>query len=134
MNILGTTDTVNHCEKCNKQNLKKTVVIELDNMEIVYYGSNCAARAMNTSSKNVERTARHKQSLADNNRQWCESVAEVVRAFKDVHYKASQLPDEVKYNYKQRVLSWMSDVNEPFIQTIKDMEERIANQYPDLIY
>lgn len=41
---LGTDDAVNACECCGKQNLKFTVVMELDNGEIAHYGQVCAAR------------------------------------------------------------------------------------------
>ncbi|MGT2457709.1 hypothetical protein ACU4GI_32935 [Cupriavidus basilensis] len=41
---LGTDDSVNACMCCGKANLKFTVIIELDNGEIVHYGQVCARR------------------------------------------------------------------------------------------
>ena len=40
----GTDDSVTTCDCCGKSNLKSTVIIELDNGEIVHYGSVCARR------------------------------------------------------------------------------------------
>lgn len=41
---LGTDDAVTTCDCCGKANLKFTVVIELDDGEIVHYGCVCASR------------------------------------------------------------------------------------------
>lgn len=46
---LGLTDSVTACECCGKSPLKMTVIMELDNGDIVHYGTTCAAR--NTGKK-----------------------------------------------------------------------------------
>ena len=41
--VLGTDDSVNTCDCCGKNNLKHTVIVEVDS-EILHYGSTCATR------------------------------------------------------------------------------------------
>ena len=41
---IGTDDAVNTCDCCGRTNLKFTVVMELDDGEIVHYGQVCAGR------------------------------------------------------------------------------------------
>jgi hypothetical protein len=43
--FLGTSDEVNSCDCCGKQNLKSTVALDVDG-EVLYYGVTCAARAL----------------------------------------------------------------------------------------
>lgn len=44
--VIGTTEEVNHCECCGRQDLKRTVAL-LDNEtgDITYFGTTCAANA-----------------------------------------------------------------------------------------
>lgn len=44
--ILAITDERTICECCGKQGLKRTVVIEFEN-DVRYYGTTCAAKALN---------------------------------------------------------------------------------------
>ena len=44
MKILGITDSRNTCDNCGRTNLKRTVAIELDTGDVVYYGTECATR------------------------------------------------------------------------------------------
>lgn len=46
MKILAITDETPICECCGKNNLKRVVVIELDNGSVVRYGRDCAAKAL----------------------------------------------------------------------------------------
>jgi hypothetical protein len=46
MKLLGITDTVTTCGACNKPNLKKTIALETREGAVVYYGSDCAAKAL----------------------------------------------------------------------------------------
>lgn len=46
MKILGTTSDVTICECCSKSNLKKTVCLSDQFGGIVYYGSDCAGKAV----------------------------------------------------------------------------------------
>lgn len=48
--ILGTTDDTTTCDCCGKTNLKKTVVLDIDG-SVVFYGTDCAARALTGSKK-----------------------------------------------------------------------------------
>lgn len=48
---LGTDDSITTCDCCGKSNLKHTVIIELDDGEIVHYGSVCATRNTGKASK-----------------------------------------------------------------------------------
>lgn len=41
---LGTDDSITTCDCCGKANLKFTVAMELDDGEVVHYGSTCAGR------------------------------------------------------------------------------------------
>jgi hypothetical protein len=55
-NIIGTTEEVTTCGCCGKSGLKKTVVIEVDGTEILYYGTVCASYAMGQDVKKVNET------------------------------------------------------------------------------
>jgi hypothetical protein len=44
--ILGITDERNTCDKCGKRNLKCCVALSIDGGEPVFYGRDCAARAI----------------------------------------------------------------------------------------
>ncbi len=63
---LGTTDEITSCDCCGKSNLKSTVVIELDDGQIVHYGCVCATRNTGKSSKqiNTEIRAEHDRKVA----------------------------------------------------------------------
>jgi hypothetical protein len=43
----GTTDEITTCDCCGKSNLKKTVVLQNENGDYLYYGVDCAARTIN---------------------------------------------------------------------------------------
>ena len=53
---LGTDDSVTTCDCCGKSNLKLTVIIELDDGDVVHYGTTCAAR--NTGRDTIVATAK----------------------------------------------------------------------------
>jgi hypothetical protein len=55
---LGTTDDVTTCDHCGKRNLKNTVALSIDEGEPVYYGVDCAARALSRSQKEVRSESR----------------------------------------------------------------------------
>ena len=56
MNILGTTEEITVCGCCGKSGLKKTIVIEMESSEILYYGTVCAAYATGQDVKKVKET------------------------------------------------------------------------------
>lgn len=61
--ILGITDERTTCECCGKEGLKRTVAIEFAS-EIKYYGTTCAAKALNF--PNPEKyTSRNAESLVN---------------------------------------------------------------------
>jgi len=72
---LGTDDSVTTCDCCGKVNLKFTVTMELDDGEIVHYGSVCAGR--NTGKTRPQINAEIK------------SEAKRVRDAADAEYRAS---------------------------------------------
>lgn len=45
--VHGTSDEILTCEHCGRTNLKKTVAISVDGGVVVYYGTTCAAAAVN---------------------------------------------------------------------------------------
>ncbi len=63
MKILGVTDEILTCQKCGKPNLKRTVVLLLDNDQVVHYGTDCAARALAATYRNTNR--RDVNAIAD---------------------------------------------------------------------
>lgn len=55
MKIIAITDETSTCECCGKTNLKKVIVMQNDNGDIVRYGTDCAAKAQRKSSGTVKR-------------------------------------------------------------------------------
>ncbi len=55
---LGITDSVTSCDCCGKANLARTVCMELDNGDIVHYGTTCAARNTGKTSKEINSEVR----------------------------------------------------------------------------
>lgn len=60
MKIVGLSDENLTCERCGKKDLKNTVVLSLEDGGIVFYGRDCAARAIGRPMKTVEAEARAK--------------------------------------------------------------------------
>lgn len=57
--IIGTTDDVNTCDCCGRTNLKKTVILkDTESSEEVYFGTECAAKALNWTIKEVNKLAK----------------------------------------------------------------------------
>lgn len=56
--VLGTDDSVNTCDHCGRINLKSTVAIDIDGA-IVHYGSDCAARALQTTTRTFTAATRN---------------------------------------------------------------------------
>lgn len=52
--FLGTTDEVTTCDCCGRTNLKKTIALMVNDFP-VYYGSECAAKALGMTTKQVKR-------------------------------------------------------------------------------
>lgn len=51
MKIIAITDERNFCECCGKKNLKKVVVLQNEAGTHLFYGVNCAAKAMGINQK-----------------------------------------------------------------------------------
>ena len=58
MKVLGTTDEVTTCELCGRSDLKKTVILQDSDGEIVHYGADCAARAAGWTEAEVTKAVR----------------------------------------------------------------------------
>lgn len=69
---LGTDDSVNACDCCGKVNLKFTVVIELDDGQIVHYGQVCAGRntGKDRRTQTSEAKAFHLEQVAAARAEW----------------------------------------------------------------
>lgn len=50
---LGTTESITTCDCCGKSNLKLTVAVELDDGELVHYGTTCAKRNTGKTQKQI---------------------------------------------------------------------------------
>jgi ribosome-binding protein aMBF1 (putative translation factor) len=57
LKILGITDERTACECCGRDNLKKTVALDKDGV-VVYFGTECAAKAMGRTKVQVEKDIR----------------------------------------------------------------------------
>jgi hypothetical protein len=73
--VQGITDDVTTCECCGLTNLKRTVrLIQLDadgnDMEAVYYGTSCAAKAAGTTTTRIRRCAAAAESLVARATEW----------------------------------------------------------------
>lgn len=64
MKFLGVTDEITTCQKCGKQHLKRTVVIALDDDQVVHYGTDCAAKALSAATA-AKRTTNDLKRVAD---------------------------------------------------------------------
>lgn len=66
MKYLGITEEVTTCGCCGRRGLKRTVALDFeDGTGHTYYGTACAARALNTTPANVERRALEAQAAQD---------------------------------------------------------------------
>lgn len=53
--ILGTTEEVNSCSRCGRNDLEKTIAVEVDD-EIIYLGSSCIAHRFEFGSVSKAKT------------------------------------------------------------------------------
>lgn len=77
--IIGVTDEVCTCDCCGRTDLKRTIVLDLGEGNIVHFGSLCAARSMGRTGKGqqhkVENEAASAQFLADREKMIAAKVA-----------------------------------------------------------
>jgi len=60
--MIGITDEVTSCDCCGRTDLKRTIVLErAEDGVIVYFGSQCGARAIGWTTKDFERAAKDAQ-------------------------------------------------------------------------
>lgn len=64
LQIRGITDEITACDACGKKHLKKTVVLETEDGEIVHYGTDCAAYAMLGSKRHKDLMWRRAQAIS----------------------------------------------------------------------
>ncbi len=81
---LGTDDSVTTCDCCGKVNLKFTVAIELDDGEIVHYGSTCASRNTGKPQKQIAAEIR-----AEAKRVLDAAAAEYIASAEYIAYRAA---------------------------------------------
>ena len=62
--FLGCNDEQTSCDNCGRDNLKKTVVLDIDG-EIVRYGTECAAKTIGRGAKEVRAEAKKVQDEID---------------------------------------------------------------------
>ena len=63
--VLGTVDDVDMCDCCGRKDLKKTVALQFEDAEPVYYGTTCAAHALKRPVKEFRKEVR---SIDEENR------------------------------------------------------------------
>ena len=91
--ILGITDERTTCECCGKANLKRTVVIEFSS-DIRYYGTTCAAKALNF--PNPEKyTSRNAELLVTDYGKRISSQERRIKASESAQFQANRFNQEV---------------------------------------
>lgn len=91
--IIGSTDERTECECCGRTGLKRTIVIRettADESRVVYYGTECAARAAGRTAAGIRREAlaadRETAREVERARLIAEHEAAMLRrAFRDLH-------------------------------------------------
>ena len=64
--IQGITDDITECQCCGKTNLKRTVALRrVDDTETLFFGVDCASRALRRTSRRVRAEAEVAQQKAD---------------------------------------------------------------------
>lgn len=106
---LGIDDAVSTCDCCGKSNLKFTVVIELDDGEIVHYGQVCATR--NTGKSRPTLNAEIK------------AESQRIRDAANAEYRAS--PERIAYEAKIAERNNRSDIL-PGIASMRFIEQESA--------
>jgi hypothetical protein len=70
MKALGIDDSVTQCSCCGKSGLKSTVLVELDNGEVVNYGSVCATKNTGKSKSTISTEIKdHRKALVKSAKQ-----------------------------------------------------------------
>ncbi len=78
--FLGTSDEVSTCDCCGRADLKSTVALSIDDGDAVYYGTTCAALALQMEVKAI----RQGTKAAD------DAKAEAERAAREAAHRAEQ--------------------------------------------
>ena len=90
---LGIDDSVTVCDCCGKSGLKSTVTMELDDGEIVHYGSTCAAR----------NTGKAPKVINSEIRQEAERVRAAIAAAERVHPACSAYQAKLQDAYRLNI-------------------------------
>lgn len=91
--ILGITDERTTCECCGKANLKRTVAIEF-NSDIRYYGTTCAAKALNFPNP-AKYTSRNAELLVTDYGKRITAQERKAKALQSAQYQANKYNQEV---------------------------------------
>ena len=92
--VQGITDDVTTCECCGRAGLKRTVrLVELDadgnDVEAVYYGTDCAARAAGATSTRIRNAAAAGNSLEETAAKWARGALATFSAITAAEYLAA---------------------------------------------
>lgn len=94
--VQGVTDDITTCECCGREGLKRTVrLIELDadgaDVDAVYYGTDCAARAAGTTVTRIRNAAAAGEGLLRRAVSWAEAALRVFPELSVSDYIAANL-------------------------------------------
>lgn len=119
--ILGTTDSIDCCDRCGKQRLKMTYAIQTDTGELYHLGSSCIKKAYQMTQK--EFTAKVKADEAEKirlaNEEWKKTEAYEFLA----NYWHSGLHSE---DIHERGFGYVMERTEPFRKEKKLFAERLG--------
>lgn len=92
--VQGITDETTTCECCGRVDLKRTVrLVELDadgnDLDAVYYGTGCAAKAAGTTSYQIRTAAGVADNLADAAARWAREALDIFPGLPVAEYMAA---------------------------------------------
>ena len=122
MKILEIEDTTT-CHICGKQHLKKVVVLQDDNLNILKAGTSCAAKLMRKNETFIKNAAINAQNELDELKKQNESILETVQVFKDANERLSQVKSEA---HKIRISQWCNSLKLIPVEAVKHMEALAA--------
>jgi hypothetical protein len=101
--ILGTSGDVTMCEACGKQDLKKTVAIDIDG-EVHYYGCDCASRVIGWSAADIAKAQAKSDKEAVQRKRDADRRLRTRYEAHPAYIKASELTAQGRAQYR-----WLKD-------------------------